>query len=88
MEVVIKGVEPFIDEYKGKIEKGLKQMDRPIVVTIDDLDRLASAELFEVLRLIRNTAAFPNLIYVVCYDKDYVVRQIEEKGIQESGLSL
>ena len=72
-----------IDEYKGKIESGLKQMDKPIVVTIDDLDRLAADELFEVMRLIRNTAAFPNLIYLVCYDKDYVVRMIEEKSISD-----
>lgn len=73
-----------IDEYKIKIEKGLKQIDRPIIVTIDDMDRLAADEMFEVLRLIRNTAAFPNLIFIVCYDKDYVVKQIQEKGIADS----
>ena len=73
-----------IDEYKIKIEKGLKQIDRPIIVTIDDMDRLAADEMFEVLRLIRNTAAFPNLIFIVCYDKDYVIKQIQEKGISDS----
>lgn len=77
-----------IEKYKSKIENGLKQIDKPIVVTIDDMDRLAADEMFEVLRLIRNTAAFPNLIYVVCYDKDYVVRQIQNKGITESDLYL
>lgn len=77
-----------IERYKNKIEEGLKQIDKPIVVTIDDMDRLAADEMFEVLRLIRNTAAFPNLIYVVCYDKDYVVRQIQNKGIAESDLYL
>ena len=74
--------------YKTKIENGLKQLDRPIVVTIDDIDRLAADEMFEVLRLIRNTAAFPNLIFIVCYDKDYVVRQIQNKGITDSELYL
>lgn len=77
-----------IEAYKSKIESGLKQMDKPIVVTIDDMDRLAADEMFEVLRLIRNTAAFPNLIFIVCYDKDYVVRQIQNKGISESDLYL
>ena len=77
-----------IEKYKSKIEEGLKQINKPIVVTIDDMDRLAADEMFEVLRLIRNTAAFPNLIYVVCYDKDYVVRQIQNKGITESDLYL
>lgn len=77
-----------IDEYKWKIEQGLKQLDKPVVVTIDDIDRLAADEMFEVLRLIRNTAAFPNLIFVVCYDKGYVVKQIQNKGIDESDLYL
>lgn len=77
-----------IDEYKSKIEEGLKQLDKPVVVTIDDIDRLAADEMFEVLRLIRNTAAFPNLIFIVCYDKEYVVKQIQNKGIDESDLYL
>lgn len=77
-----------IDEYKWKIEQGLKQLDKPVVVTVDDMDRLAADEMFEVLRLIRNTAAFPNLIFVVCYDKEYVVKQIQNKGIDESDLYL
>lgn len=77
-----------IDEFKWKIEQGLKQLDKPVVVTIDDIDRLAADEMFEVLRLIRNTAAFPNLIFVVCYDKEYVVKQIQNKGIDESDLYL
>lgn len=81
-------MEPSIENYKTKIKEGLKQIDKPIVVTIDDFDRLAANEMFEVLKLIRITAAFPNLIYVVCYDKDYVVRQIQKKGFSESDLYL
>ena len=77
-----------IDEYKTRIEEGLKQLDKPVLVTIDDMDRLAADELFEVLRLIRNTAAFPNLIFIVCYDKSYVVKQISNMGIDDSDLYL
>ena len=85
---ILPGMGHSIDSYKSKIERGLKQIDRPVVVTIDDMDRLAADELFEVLRLIRNTAAFPNLIYIACYDKAYVVRQIANMGIDESNLYL
>lgn len=85
---ILPGMGHSIDSYKSKIECGLKQLDKPVVVTIDDMDRLAADELFEVLRLIRNTAAFPNLIYIACYDKAYVVRQIANKGIEESDLYL
>ncbi|UKK59619.1 KAP family NTPase [Prevotella communis] len=85
---LIPGMGHSIDSYKSKIECGLKQLDKPVVVTIDDMDRLAADELFEVLRLIRNTAAFPNLIYIACYDKAYVVRQISNMGIGDSDLYL
>lgn len=85
---LLPGMRHSIDSYKSKIECGLKQLNKPVVVTIDDMDRLAAAELFEVLRLIRNTAAFPNLIFIACYDKAYVVRQIVNMGIDESDLYL
>ena len=85
---LLPGMGQSIDSYKSKIECGLKQLDKPVVITIDDMDRLAADELFEVLRLIRNTAAFPNLIYIACYDKAYVIRQITNMGIDESDLYL
>ena len=81
-------MELSIDGYKMRIENGLKQLDKPVVVVIDDMDRLAANEMFEVLRLIRNTAAFPNLLFVVFYDKAYVINQIKNKGIDESDLYL
>lgn len=30
----------------------------------------------EVLRLIRNTADFPGIVYIVAYDKGYVAAQL------------
>lgn len=52
------------------------QIDIKTVVIIDDVDRLGKDEIFEVLRIIRNTANFPNTIFIVAYDKDYVVKMI------------
>lgn len=81
-------MEHNIDSYKQNIKKGLSQLDKPILVCIDDIDRLAANELFEVLRLIRNTADFENMFYVACYDKNYVIKQISNKGIEDSELYL
>ena len=52
-----------------------------MIVFIDDLDRLEREEVFEVLRLIRNTADLSNLIYVVAYDKAYIRQVLEQKNI-------
>src|SRR5690606_34501372 len=41
-------------------------------------DRLHNDEVIEVLRLIRNTANFSNIVYIVAYDKEYVEHSIKK----------
>ena len=48
---------------------------------IDDIDRLNAAEIKEVLRLIRNTANFPYIQFIVAYDKNYVCEVLKNNGI-------
>ena len=66
---------------KKKLSDKLAELPKPVLVFIDDLDRLEREEVFEVLRLIRNTADLSNLIYVVAYDKAYVRQVLEQKNI-------
>lgn len=70
-----------IETKKQNVANVLKNIQQPIVVTIDDLDRLAGNEIFEVLRIIRNTAKFNNIIYIVTYDKEHVVSQLNQPGL-------
>lgn len=56
----------------------LEKIDQKIVVFIDDLDRLNQTEILQTLKLIRNTANFYNIIFVVAMDKDYVIRRLTE----------
>lgn len=66
---------------QDEIGRCLERIGKPIFVLIDDIDRLDKDELFEVLKLIRNTAQFKNMVYVVTYDKDYIVRMLDKKGV-------
>lgn len=65
----------YLDDY-NRIDNLLAVCNKKIVVIIDDLDRLYSEEVLEVLRIIRNTANFANIFYLVAYDKDYVNKAI------------
>ena len=56
-----------------RIETILEKIDCPIYIFIDDLDRLDKEEAFEVLKLIRNSASFKRIIYIVAYDKNYLI---------------
>jgi len=61
-----------------EINAALKDIDKKLVVYIDDLDRLDSKEIIEVIRLIRNTADFYNTFFVVAYDRNYLIEALKK----------
>lgn len=65
---------------RKKLQEGITAIGKKIVVIIDDLDRLTSNEIMEVLKLITKNAAFENTVFITAYDKVYV------NGILESSL--
>ena len=60
----------------------LKQINRPIVISIDDVDRLHDDEVKLMLNLIRDTADFPNLFYIIAADKKNLCLSLERLGIE------
>lgn len=72
-----------ITELKAEIEDKLSESNIRYAVLIDDLDRLHHNELFEILRLIRITASFSNILFVVTYDKHHVEEMLKEDGISD-----
>lgn len=70
-------------EMKQNLSRKFSRLKQPVVVVIDDLDRLDSSEVFEVLRLIRNTADLSNMIYLVAYDKSYITKILENQHISD-----
>ena len=74
-----------VADVKNEIESFLtSDTMKPIAILIDDLDRLEADELFEVLRIIRVTANFKNVVYFVAYDKRHVDRMLEKRGMDSS----
>lgn len=66
-------------EMYDDINELLKETDKKIIVFVDDLDRLNSKEILQVLKLIRNSADFTNVIFLVAMDKAYVVKLLTKK---------
>ena len=60
------------DARKKKLEELLKKDRFQRVVFIDDLDRLPADELQEMFRAIKSVANFPNVVYVLAYDRKVV----------------
>lgn len=57
-------------ELRDDISARLSLLNRKIIVVVDDVDRLESAEAREVFRLIKAVADFPNTIYLVAFDRE------------------
>jgi hypothetical protein len=64
-----------------ELNKLLKKLDKRIIVFIDDFDRLQANEIFEILKLVRNTAGFDSFVYVVAYDKSYLNTSLKNLNI-------
>lgn len=77
-----------LNSLKNQVENCIVAFNKPVIVLIDDLDRLEKDELFEVLRLIRNTAQFRNMIYIVTYDRQHVIEMLTSTGVESSQLYI
>ena len=68
-------------KFREQIETTFRKRDRPIVIVIDDIDRLPTPEIQDVFQLVRLTASFPNLIYIVICDRAHVEKALGLQGI-------
>ena len=71
-----------VGELRSKIRKALEKIDEPIIVILDDIDRLTTAEIKSVFKLVRLTANFPNIIYVMAFDREHVEKALDEQGLE------
>ena len=67
-----------------RIREELQKINRPIIITIDDVDRLQSKELMMVLKLIRDTADFPNVFYIVAADNIHLKKMLNIQHIDDA----
>ena len=63
---------------KEKVIKLLNEQERKLIVIIDDIDRLSNEEIRLVFKLINSVANFPNVIYLLSFDKYIVVKALEK----------
>ena len=74
-----------IQNKRKQVASVLRERRKPIIVVLDDVDRLTAPEIREIFKLVRLTASFPNLIYLVCCDRKRVEQALDETGIEGSG---
>lgn len=63
---------------KKEVEQALRDLDNRILVVIDDIDRLSNEQIQLIFQLVNAVAGFPNIIYLLSFDKDIVVRALSD----------
>jgi hypothetical protein len=69
---------------KHSVIKAISKIDRPIVVIIDDIDRLTPVETFQVLRLVKAVADFPSTSFLLAFDPKYLTSVLDKNDIINS----
>ena len=63
---------------KMEIAEELRKQPRRIFVTVDDIDRLNPEEIRQLFGVIKSVADFPNVVYLLTFDKKVVIEALRE----------
>lgn len=86
MSDISKSTNEDVAKLKEEISEILREKGNKYLIVIDDIDRLTAEEMRSLFRLIKAVADFPNVIYLLAFDKNIVAKSLE--GVQgTSGLS-
>jgi len=67
-----KGLGASLNELREAIESKLRERSTKIVMVVDDIDRLDKKETRDIFKLVKLNANFPNVIYLLAYDRPKV----------------
>ena len=66
---------------KSNIKTALLALQIPIVIFIDDIDRLDFKEILDIFKMVRLTANFPNVIFVLAFDRQHVIEILNSGSV-------
>src|SRR5207237_3279875 len=58
-----------LEELRSDIEVELRKLEKPVVIFVDDIDRLTDAEIKLLVQLVKANAQFPNLVFFLLFQK-------------------
>lgn len=67
-----------LEDAKRTLTHSLSALKSPVVIVLDDLDRLTPAQLLEVFQLVKANADFAQLVYLLLFDRAVAAKHIAE----------
>ena len=70
--------EKTLAEVRDELIDALGKREQPILVVMDDIDRLTTVELRMIFQLIKANTDFPNVIFLLLFQKDIVEKKLTD----------
>jgi predicted KAP-like P-loop ATPase len=67
-----------LEDQKAKLRNELKNLEKPVLVIIDDIDRLDKEETQTLFKVLKVNADFPKFAYLLLYQREAVERNLED----------
>jgi len=72
----MQGAGTSLRSYRARLGAELARLRKPLAVVVDDIDRLDPDEVRDVFRLVRLVGDFPNVVYLLGFDRPRVERTL------------
>lgn len=68
-----------LENQKEQVVNALEAITQKFLIIIDDIDRLNNKQIKLIFQLVNSIAGFPNMIYLLSFDREIVVRALSEE---------
>ena len=68
-----------VEAQKKKVVEVLEKQKHKFVIIIGDMDRLNNAQIRVIIQLVNFGAGFPNMMYLLSFDREVVTRALQEE---------
>ncbi|WP_336137925.1 MULTISPECIES: KAP family P-loop NTPase fold protein [unclassified Acinetobacter] len=70
--------EKSLTEIRSELKVALQELENPILIVMDDLDRLSTSELRMIFQLIKANTEFPNVTFLLLFQRNIVEERLTD----------
>lgn len=80
-ETLLDPAQLSVTKMRKRVSEQLNGLQNPVLIVLDDLDRLTADELLETFKLVRFIGRLPNVYYLLCYDEKTLLDLLEKTDL-------
>lgn len=77
-----KEAELTLSEIRREIRALLAKREHPLLIVMDDIDRLSSEQMKALFQLVKGNMDFPNVVFLLLFQRDIVEQGLERAGFK------